>query len=137
MILPPFEYRVQVKEFHLDTFGHVNNAQYLSLYEEARWDFITTNGFGLERIKIDKAGPVLLETTVKFKRELVNREWITIQSSPGEVNGKIMVINQQMLKEGGKVASEARFAIGFMDLKERKLVSPPDEWLRACGYSVK
>ena len=135
MIYPPFEYRVQVKEFHLDTFGHVNNAQYLALYEEARWDFITANGFGLERIKHDKAGPVLLETTVKFKRELVNREWITIQSVPGELNGKIMFINQQMLKADGKIASEARFSIGFMDLKERRLVAPPDDWLKACGYS--
>ena len=132
-----FEYRVQVKEFHLDTFGHVNNAQYLTLYEEARWDFITTNGFGLDRIKSEKAGPVLLETTVKFKRELVNREWITIQSSPGEVNGKLMVINQVMIKGDGKIASEASFTVGFMDLKERKLVVPPPDWLKACGYNLK
>jgi len=117
-----------VKEFHLDTFGHVNNAQYLALYEEARWDFITANGFGLDRIKNEKAGPVLLETTVKFKRELVNREWITIQSSPGEVNGKFMVINQVMIKGDGKIASEASFTVGFMDLKERKLVVPPPDW---------
>ena len=132
----PFEYRVQIKEFHLDTFGHVNNAQYLMLYEEARWDFITANGFGLDRIKSEKAGPVLLETTVKFKRELINREWITITSSPGEVNGKIMVIHQQMVKGDGKIASEASFSVGFMDLKERKLVAPPEDWLKACGYHL-
>ena len=137
MITPPFEYRVQVKEFHLDTFGHVNNAMYLALYEEARWDFITQNGFGLDRIKSEKAGPVLLETTVKFKRELINREWITITSNPGEVNGKLMTIHQFMLKSDGKIASEASFVIGFMDLKERKLVAPPPEWLAACGYNVK
>ncbi len=126
-----------MKEFHLETFGHVNNAQYLALYEEARWDFITQNGFGLDRIKSDKAGPVLLEATVKFKRELKNREWITIESTPGEINGKLMVINQVMLKEDGKVASEASFTVGFMDLKERKLVSPPEDWIRACGYNQK
>ncbi|MBY0517385.1 MAG: acyl-CoA thioesterase [Bacteriovoracaceae bacterium] len=134
---PPFEYRVQVKEFHLDTFGHVNNAMYLTLYEEARWDFITQNGFGLERIQSDQSGPVLLETTVKFKRELINREFITIVSTPGELNGKLMVINQQMIKENGKVASEASFTVGFMDMKERKLVSPPNDWLEACGYNQK
>ncbi len=126
-----------MKEFHLDTFGHVNNAQYLALYEEARWDFITINGFGLDRIKREQAGPVLLETTVKFKRELVNRELITIRSTPGEMNGKIMSINQEMIKPDGKTASEARFSIGFMDLKERKLIAPPEEWLKACGYNLK
>jgi len=129
-----FDYRVQVKEFHLDTFGHVNNAMYLVLYEEARWDFITNNGFGLDRIKADKMGPVIIEAQVKFKRELVNREWIHIQSRPGEVNGKLMEINQQIVRPDGKVASEAKFVIGFMDLKERKLIVPPQDWLKACGY---
>lgn len=129
-----FDYRVQVKEFHLDTFGHVNNAMYLVLYEEARWDFITNNGFGLDRIKADKMGPVIIEAQVKFKRELINREWIHIQSRPGEVNGKLMEINQQIVRPDGKVASEAKFVVGFMDLKVRKLIVPPQDWLKACGY---
>jgi len=45
-----FEYEVQIKEMHLDSFGHVNNAAYVMLYEEARWDFITRNGFGLDYV---------------------------------------------------------------------------------------
>ena len=31
-----YEYDKTILEQHLDTFGHVNNAVYLSLYEEAR-----------------------------------------------------------------------------------------------------
>ena len=131
---PLSEYRFQVLEKHLDTFGHVNNAQYLVLYEEARWDLIENNGFGINRIKAEAAGPVLLEATVKFKRELKNREWIRIQSFAGEMNGKLMVINQQMVKPDGKIASEASFTVGFMDLKERKLIVPPDDWLKIFGY---
>jgi acyl-CoA thioester hydrolase len=134
LIQPLSEYRFQVLEKHLDTFGHVNNAQYLVLYEEARWELIESNGYGLSRIKAEAAGPVLLEATVKFKRELKNREWITIQSFAGEMNGKMMVINQQMVKADGKVASEASFTVGFMDLKERKLIVPPDDWLKIFGY---
>ena len=41
MINPIYEYEKTILEQHLDTFGHVNNAAYLVLYEEARWDFIT------------------------------------------------------------------------------------------------
>jgi YbgC/YbaW family acyl-CoA thioester hydrolase len=133
-----FEYVFQVKEAHLDTFGHVNNATYLQLYEEARWDFITANGFGLERIRRELMGPVILEANVKFKRELINRESITIVSRSSEVvAGKIMTIAQEMRKGDGKIASEALFTVGFMDLKQRKLVAPPDDWLKACGYEEK
>ena len=43
-----FEYPLTIKEFHLDTFGHVNNATYLQIYEEARWEFINQNGYATE-----------------------------------------------------------------------------------------
>ena len=45
-----FRYPLTILEKHLDSFGHVNNATYLHLYEEARWDFITKRGFGLARV---------------------------------------------------------------------------------------
>ena len=40
------EYKILIREHHVDSYGHVNNATYLSLYEEARWEVITPEGFG-------------------------------------------------------------------------------------------
>lgn len=129
-----FEYKVEIKENHLDSFGHVNNAIYVQLYEEARWDFITKNGFGLEKIQKDQVGPVLLDLKVRFKREIKNRETILITSQSIEiVSPKIMVLEQKMLKADGKVASEAIFTVGFFDMKERKLVDATPDWLKAVG----
>lgn len=129
-----FEYEVLIREMHLDSFGHVNNAAYVMLYEEARWDFITKNGFGLDYIQEKQAGPVILDLSVRFKRELKNREKIIIKSKTIEiVSPKIMVLEQVMLKDDGKVASEAKFTVGFFDMKERKLVNASPEWLKACG----
>lgn len=129
-----FEYEVQIKESHLDSFGHVNNANYLVLYEEARWDFITQNGYGLDRIQQSRKGPVVLDLQVKFKRELKNRDQIKIESEIKQiVNSKIMVIEQRMINPEGKVASEAVFTVGFFDLNERKLIEAPREWLIAVG----
>ena len=45
-----FSYPLIIKEMDLDTFGHVNNARYLTLFEDARWDLITKNGYGLKKI---------------------------------------------------------------------------------------
>ena len=128
-----FEYKMQILESHLDSFGHVNNAKYLELYERARWDFITNGGYGLEEIQELKQGPVILDVHCRFKREIKNREHITITSQSEAWNGKIGKINQQILKEDGSVSSEASFTIGFMDLKERKLVAPSEKWLKAIG----
>jgi acyl-CoA thioester hydrolase len=129
-----FEYEVLIKESHLDSFGHVNNSVYVQLYEEARWDFITKNGYGLDYVLKHQKGPVILDLSVRFKRELKNRETIKITSQTAEIIGpKVMVLNQTMIKADGKIASEATFTVGFFDLKERKLISASEDWLHAVG----
>lgn len=129
-----FEYEVLIRESHLDSFGHVNNSVYVQLYEEARWDFITKNGYGLDYVIKHQKGPVILDLQVRFKRELKNRERIKITSVTAEIiSPKVMVLHQAIHKEDGKIASEATFTVGFFDLKERKLISASEEWLRACG----
>ena len=132
---PIFEYEFQVLEHHLDTFGHVNNAKYLELYEQARWDFITKNNLGLKEIMSTKIGPVLLEANITFKAELKNREVIKVvsQARPEMRNKYIMVMDQKMIKEDGKVASTLTLSVGLMDLAQRRLIAPTTEWLNALG----
>lgn len=130
-----FEYKKEILEHHLDSFGHVNNATYLTLYEEARWDFITKNGYGLKEIMQFKKGPVVLDVQCRYKKEITNRELITIRSQSLSFKGKIGKIHQEIIKADGEIASDATFTVGFMDLKERKLISPPQEWLDAIGIS--
>jgi YbgC/YbaW family acyl-CoA thioester hydrolase len=129
-----FEYEVLIREMHLDSFGHVNNAAYVMLYEEARWDFITKHGFGLDYVLKNQVGPVILDLNVRFKRELKNRELIKITSQTIQImTSKVMVLEQMMIKADGKVASEAKFTVGFFDMKERKLIDANVDWLKAVG----
>ena len=129
-----FEYPVTILEKHLDTFAHVNNATYLEIYEEARWDFIEKNGYGYSVIHEKKMGPVILGINISFKKELINREKINIVSQMAIMKSKmVMEISQQMIKEDGSVASEITLSIGFMDFKKRKLIEPISEWMTAVG----
>lgn len=130
-----FEYKMKILEHHLDTFGHVNNATYLSLYEEARWDFISQNNYGLHEILEKKKGPIVLDVSCRFKRELVNRECIIIRSKAMDIRGKITHMKQEILKEDGTLASDAVFTFGFMDMKLRKLILPTKDWLQALGVA--
>jgi acyl-CoA thioester hydrolase len=126
-------YTTQILEGHLDTFGHVNNARYLNLLEEARWQWITDNGFGLAEIQRHKLGPTILEIDIKFRRELQNRERITIRTTVLEYSGKVGKLKQVIEKEDGSIAAEAVLVSGLFDMKERKLVLPTPEWRRALG----
>lgn len=129
-----FEYQFTVLESHLDTFGHVNNATYLMLFEEARWDIITRRGWGLKEVMKKKIGPVILEANIKFKKEVTNRELITVKSSCGEsLNKLVMTFHQEMIKEDGSVAAILDLRVGLMDLAQRKLIEPTPEWRHAIG----
>jgi acyl-CoA thioester hydrolase len=124
-------YRKQILEQYLDLYGHVNNASYLTILEEARWDWVNAKGFGLEYIRQHQQGPVVLEVHLKFMKELRLREWVTIESQMLEWPGKIGKVRQQIKKESGMVATEATLHFGLFDLKERKLIPVTSEWLKA------
>jgi YbgC/YbaW family acyl-CoA thioester hydrolase len=130
---PVFEYNIQIKEAHLDTFGHVNNAVYLALFEEARWDIITQRGYGLNEVMKHKIGPTILEVNVKFRREIKNRDRIKIRTTALTDGGKIQKLKQVMINEKGEEACVAEFLVGLFDLKARKLISPTPEWKAALG----
>jgi acyl-CoA thioester hydrolase len=127
------EYELMIHEAHLDTFGHVNNAKYLEVLEEARWDFITRNGYGLDEVIRTRIGPTILEINLRFQREIRNRQRITIRSWTDSYKGKIAKFVQQVVDQDGNVLCEAVFTIGLFDLNARKLILPTPEWLKAIG----
>lgn len=130
-----FSYPILIKEIYLDTFGHMNNAVYLTLFEEARWDLITKNGYGMKKIQETKQGPTILELKLQFLKELRLREQITIETQMISYEKKVGVISQKMVRDQ-EVCCVAEFVIGLFDLKERKLILPTPDWLKAIGMDA-
>ena len=118
-----------IRETQLDVFGHVNNAIYLELYEEARWEILTRQGYGLDVMKATGHGIVVLRAEVSFLKELRNRDEIAIDMRLDKVTRKLCTLKQTM-KRGDDVCSEATFLMGFWDMKGRKLMLPTEKWLQ-------
>lgn len=127
-----FSYPFIIKEIYLDTFGHVNNAMYLTLLEEARWDLLTKNGYGLSTIRETGQGPTILEIKLSFLKELRVREHVSIETQLISYEKKIGKLSQKIMRDG-EVCCEAEFVIGLFDLKTRKLILPTPAWLHAVG----
>ena len=133
MDLLTHEYELLIQENHLDTFGHVNNATYLQIFEQARWDMITGRGYGMDKIHSSRLGPVILEAHVKYRREIKNRTLIVVRSDLVSYEGLIGHLRQRVFKRGEKeqMACEAVFRIALWDIDARKLVEPTAEWAHA------
>lgn len=123
-----YEMDIVIQETDLDVFGHVNNAVYLRLFENARWQFITDKGVGLKEIQSSGIGPVLLEVHIKYQKELKARDKVKIVSDFSPFEGKIAKIKQTMLNEQGQSCCIAEFVIAVFDIKARRIIDPPDQW---------
>lgn len=130
-----FSYPILIKESHLDTFSHVNNATYLALFEEARWDLMTKNAYGLTKIKETGLGPTILEINIKFLKELRLREKIIIKTQMSSYENKLGKLSQKIVRDG-IVCCEAEITFGLFCIQKRKLVLPTEEWLKALGMVI-
>lgn len=114
----------------------MNNATYLEIFEEARWDLITRGGFGLKEVRERMIGPVILAVDLRFSREATNRERVVIRTRCLEYRGKIGKLEQVMLRADGLASATAVFTFGLFDLRTRKLLRPTPEWLKAIGVAA-
>lgn len=126
------EYLLTILEHHLDFLGHVNNAMYLQIFEEARWDLLTQMGFSVAEINRYGISPVVLEAQIRFRREIHLRKKITIRTEFSQLEARIHTINQSMYDDE-QLMCDAQFVVGVFDLKTRKLVSPPAIWTDALA----
>lgn len=128
-----FDYHLTIRESRLDTFGHVNNAAYLEILEEARWDLMNKAGLTLEAVQAAGKGPTILEIHIRYKRELRARMPIMIRTQLDSISGKIGTLKQWIEDDSGNICCEASMKFGIFDLTTRRLISPPEQWLRAFG----
>ncbi len=127
-------YSFTVKEEMTDGYGHVNNAYYLKLYEDARWAILEEKGLGEAEVRSKKTGPVILEVTVRFRKELIPGQLIKIITHSRMKGNKIIYLDQEMVDENGKICSNATFTSALFDLVERRMVNVDEKWADAFGF---
>ncbi|MEV8593019.1 acyl-CoA thioesterase [Streptomyces sp. NPDC052012] len=126
----PYSVPVTVRGYETDVQGHLNQAVYLNYAEHARWSLLQAAGITQSRLISQGVGPVALETTIRYRRELLAGDEVTVSCAFAWGGGKTFTIEQTIAKADGTVAAEITAVGGLLDLKERKLVARPQEVFR-------
>ncbi|MEU0331856.1 acyl-CoA thioesterase [Streptomyces sp. NPDC006193] len=123
----PFSVRVTVRGYETDVQGHLNQAVYLNYAEHARWSLLQAAGVSQARLVGAGVGPVALETTIRYLRELLAGDEADVTCAFEWGTGKTFRIRQEIRKADGTLAAEITAVGGMLDLKERKLLADPRE----------
>jgi len=129
-----FRVPLQVRSYELDTLGHVNHAVYHQYGEVARVAGFEAAGCDWNSLVAKGTAPVLLSTTVNFRRELRMGEHFEVSCEVRFGEGKSFHLDSTIIKDDGAVSAEVICVLGIMDLDARRLVQDPRGALEAAGF---
>ncbi|MFI6256946.1 acyl-CoA thioesterase [Micromonospora zamorensis] len=121
----PFRVRITVRGYELDTQGHLNQAVYLQYGEHARWECLRAAGIAQDRLLAAGVGPVALETTLKYLRELRGGDEVDVSCQFHWSEGKVFQIEQNYTLVDGTPVARLSGVGGLLDLSTRRLVPDP------------
>ncbi|MEU5837813.1 acyl-CoA thioesterase [Streptomyces diacarni] len=128
---------VTVRGYETDTQGHVNQAVYLQYGEHARWSALRAAGIEQAAMVARGVGPVVLEQTVRYLRELHAGDEVTVSCAFEWGPGKTFRMRQLIRRADGTLAAELTGVGGVMDLRARRLVADPGAALRELATDPK
>jgi acyl-CoA thioester hydrolase len=126
----PFSVPITVRGYETDTQGHLNQSVYLQYAEHARWSLLQAAGVGQQELLSHGVGPVALETTIRYLRELRAGDETEMSCRLIWGTGKTFRVEQILTKTDGTVAAELTAVAGVLDLTKRRLVADPRGFMR-------
>lgn len=97
--IPPLLARHRVKSYELDSYGHVNNAVYLNLFEGARNDFLLQRGLKISDFVDWGAHPIVTEAHLQYKRPALADDSLLIHGFVSEAGSASFVIQYRIERE--------------------------------------
>jgi acyl-CoA thioester hydrolase len=125
-----FSVRLQVRSYELDVNGHVNHAVHHSYGEHARTELLTAAGCSVPALAGRGIGVVLLETRVRFLRELRHRDELDVDARAAFGEGRTFALDHTLTRTDGAVAPEISCTMGLLDSAARRLLHEPAARLR-------
>ncbi|MEU9664086.1 acyl-CoA thioesterase [Streptomyces bobili] len=121
----PFSVRVTVRGYETDVQGHLNQSVYINYAEHARWSLLQAAGITQAGLIGRGIGPVALETTIRYKRELLAGDEVDVTCAFTWGGGKTFRIEQVIRRTDGTVAAELSAVGGLLNLETRRMVADP------------
>ena len=111
--------KIPVRGYHLDGYNHVNNARYLELLEEARWQHF--DNISKEAYKTLGWSFVIVNININYKFSATFGDLLRIETEIDRIGGKSMTFSQEVfIDENNTPVCDAKVTFVILDNKTGK-----------------
>ena len=118
------ECKLAVRTYECDSYGHVNNANYLNYLEFARYELLKTVGFDYPAMIEAGYGIYVARVEIDYKKPAVADDELLIKSRSIK-KGAVSGIIAQEIWRGEDLLVEAKVTWAFVDSKGAPTKIPP------------
>lgn len=98
---------IVTRGYHMDIFGHVNNARYLEFLEEERWAQLEAN-IDLEDWAARGLIFMVVNININYRKAVGPGKRLVVSTAVEKVRHRSMVLKQEIcLKPGGELVADA------------------------------
>ena len=117
----------------MDFNSHMANTAYLNLAADVRMAFFADHGFPPSEFRRLAIGPVIRKDELEYFREVGLHETVTVTHAVLAMSedGSRFIVENEIWLASGERAATVRSTGGWLDLRARKLVAPPEALLAA------
>ena len=117
---------LKVRSYECDSYGHVNNANYLHYLEYARYEFLKDAGFDYTAMIGAGYGIYVARIEIDYRKPAVTDDELCIKSWPLK-KGAVSGIIAQQIYRGPELLVDAKVTWAFVDSKGMP-TKIPTEW---------
>lgn len=111
---------LRVRGYHLDGFGHVNNARYLEFMEEGRWAFFDDHPALISKLKQAGRAFVVVNLNIDYRAAAVNGDDLTVVTGIVDVGERSAVCHHRIYRSDGVLVAKADLTFVLLDMQANK-----------------
>jgi YbgC/YbaW family acyl-CoA thioester hydrolase len=118
-------YRLKVRSYDLDSYGHVNNAVYLNYLEEARCDYLEQLGLSFSNFHEWKTFAIVVSAEIVYKSPAKFNDVLDIRGAFSDIKRSSFTINYELINEtAAKLCAVAKMCFAFVDANGKVIAMP-------------
>jgi len=123
-----FFHPIEVRYGDLDPQGHVNNAKYLTYFEQARVNYVMHLGLFDKKQSFMDIGFIIADIHIAYHAPVHFGEAIKVGVRTAKIGNKSMTMEQCIVDEAGKVLASGTLIVVTFDYADMKSILVPDRW---------